>query len=180
MKKKPGFAEAMHNRMLARAEQSLHLFHVTARQELQWWLLTLVGAGFIYAGITVDPQSNCSADGECAPWLVPIAFGMGLLAFAMGLGHLIANPHRGSRVDFAARRLYWWQSKEERDAHSLSLDDVARIKVRAGDDNDGIFLYDHDGNLLPFPDQGAVPWAYQDWATALTGHFPHIALEIER
>lgn len=179
MSQKGGLTDAISQRLAARTERALYGFNVSARQELQWWALVLIGAAFIYAGWTLDPQENCGPGGECAPWLVPVAFAMGVIVLPIGLGHLLSNPQRGSRVDFAGRRLYWWQGKESLDTHSLSLDDVALIKVRAGDDNDAVFLYDRDYTLLPFPGIEVIPWIYQDWAAALTRHFPHIRLEIE-
>ena len=59
----------------------------SARSDWQTYLALLVGMVFTYAGATIDPASNCDASGRtCAPWLVYVAFGMGLLARTDRLG----------------------------------------------------------------------------------------------
>ena len=76
------------------------------------WLLLAVGAMFFWAGSTIRPEENCSEDGrECAPWLVPLAQGLGALV-ALGAGlNMLANPRRGSLLDPATGDLVWWQGR---------------------------------------------------------------------
>lgn len=49
-------------------------FSSSARRDFRAWGMFVVGAVIVFAALNVDPQKNCSSDGECAPWLVPIAF----------------------------------------------------------------------------------------------------------
>ena len=49
----------------------------SARGDLRAWAMFVVGAIFVFAGLTIDPQDNCNDAGECAPWLVPVAFVLG-------------------------------------------------------------------------------------------------------
>jgi hypothetical protein len=51
------------------------MVHQTSgRRGFSFYGLLAVGLVFVYAGATVDPATNCSWGGECAPWLVPVAF----------------------------------------------------------------------------------------------------------
>ncbi len=150
----------------------------SARTDFRFYGLLLVGLVFIYAGVTIDPASNCSEDGQCAPWLVPIAFGMGVLAALAGAANLSANPKRGSRVDGKARQLLWWNDHLSPGIHAIALDDVARIRVETGWDDHRIYLIGHDGKPLAFPRAEIVPWPYADWARTLAARFPHITVEV--
>jgi hypothetical protein len=156
-------------------------FERTARQDLRWWGLFVVGLIFWWMGMSVDPAGNCSADGECAPWLVPLAAGMGVLALLGGGAMLIANPRRGSRVDSATATLYWWQGRRlpryPGESGSVALGDIKRIRIVTTSESDSIFFYGDDG-LLPLPDGEAWPWPYQDWAQRLAAAYPHIEVVV--
>lgn len=156
-------------------------YNISARRDIRTWMILLVGLGFLAAGATVDPAANCDESGrQCAPWLIPVAFWMGVVGTSMGLGLLAFNRKRGSRLDFAQRRLFWWDSAVSGDTHSIALDDVARIRVQqVSESDDRIFFYGHDGELMRFPDERAIPYDMERWARDLAVHFPHISVEIE-
>lgn len=141
----------------------------------------LVGLVFAFAGASIDPSTNCSSDGECAPWLVPLAFGLGVLFALGGAALLIVNPSRGSFIDPATRELVWWQGRvadgRATDAGRLKLADIARVVVVEGSDADELFLYGRDGELLPFPSDEVMPWPYRDWAARLANHVPGLVIE---
>jgi hypothetical protein len=162
----------------------LLLFERSARRDGRWWAMLLVRLVFVWAGATVDPASNCSADGECAPWLVPIAFAVGVLFAMSGALLLLINPSRGSYVDAKAGELVWWQGRladgRASDAGRLPLEQIARVVVVSDSDSDALFLYDHDGGLLPFPDAEVFPWPYAAWAARLAQHVPTLTVEERR
>ena len=70
----------------------------TSRRDVRVYGMLLVGAMFVYAGLTLDPASNCDASGrQCAPWLVPVAFFMGVVfavvwSVTFGLGKRLERP----------------------------------------------------------------------------------------
>ena len=156
-------------------------YSMSARRDVSSYLVLLVGLGFLWAGATVDPASNCDPSGrECAPWLIPIAFLMGGVGTAMGLGFLAFNRKWGSRLDMAQRRLFWWDSLVSADTHSIALDDVARIRVQQhSESSDLVFLYDRANALIRFPEERAVAYNPEQWARDLASHFPHINVEVE-
>lgn len=147
----------------------------TARRDLRYWALLAIGLVFLWAGLTVDPQKNCSEDGECAPWLVPVAAVIGLGATAMGLGVLLANPRRGSFVDSANSELVWWQGGQ---GGRIPLERIARIRIVTDSDSDAISLYDMTGERLPYFDGEVVPWPFPAWAERLRQIAPHVHIEI--
>lgn len=60
-----------------------------SRRDPTVYMLLLVGAGFVYTGLTVDPASNCGlGGGECAPWLVPVAFAIGIVLAGLAMAML--------------------------------------------------------------------------------------------
>lgn len=160
------------------------LFERSARRDVRWWGMFLVGLVFVWTGATVDPAANCSVDGECAPWLVPIAFAVGLLSALGGALLLIVNSSRGSYVDGAAAELVWWQGRvadgRASDSGRLPLAQIARAVVVSDSDSDSLFLYGHDGALLPFPDGEVIPWPYARWAARLAEHVPALVIEERR
>lgn len=166
---------------MVRAESPILWFERSARRDLRWWGMLLVGLIFVYAGWTVDPATNCSADGECAPWLVPVAGGLGVVFAMGGAASLIVNPSRGSFIDPATRELVWWQGRvadgRATDAGRLKLADIARVVVVEGSDADELFLYGRNGELLPFPKDEVMPWPYRDWAAGLANHVPGLMIE---
>jgi hypothetical protein len=157
-------------------------FEKSARQDVRWWMLLLVGSVFTYGGLTIDPQTNCSSDGDCAPWLVQVAAVMGIIALSLALGLLIRNGRRGSLVDVEKGTLAWWQGR--RTGHGgeggeIPLKSIATVKVIRESDSDSIHFYGEDGARLPLPDGEIIPWPYDDWASQLTERAPHIRLIVE-
>lgn len=157
------------------------LFERSARRDLRWWMLALVGTVFLWASQSVPPEENCSEDGECAPWLVPVAGVLGGLALAGGAGPLLANVRRGSRIDMAAGTLEWWQGRTSRhagDHGAIALADIARIRIERRDEGqDGVSLYDRQGERQPFFDGEVIPWPYDDWARKFVALAPTVVLE---
>ena len=156
-------------------------YSVSAWRDLRTWLILLVGLGFLYAGATVDPATNCDESGrECAPWLIPVAFWMGIVGTSMGLGLLAFNRKWGSRLDLGRRTLTWWDSAVSAERHDIALDDVARIKVqRFSESNDRMFFYDKHDAWIRFPEERGVPYDAERWARDLAVHYPHITVDVE-
>ena len=148
------------------------------------WLLLAVGAIFFWTGVVVDPRDNCSEDGrECAPWLVPLAQGLGAL-FGIGAAlNMLANPNRGSFVDPATGDLVWWQGrigKEGGDEGRIHPSRISKIRIMRHDDSDdSVSLYDLDGERLFFFDTEVIPWPYERWAERMAARWPHISVEVE-
>lgn len=158
-------------------------FERSARRDLRWWLLGLVGAAFLWASLVVKPEDNCSEGGECAPWLVPVAGVMGALALAGAAGPLLANTRRGSRLDFAAGTLEWWQGRTDRhpgDHGAIALSDISRIAIRGRDeDSDLVSLYDRQGERLAFFDSDVIGGHPESWARNLVRLQPAIHLDLQ-
>jgi hypothetical protein len=152
-----------------------------SRRDVRVYGMLLVGAMFVYAGLVVDPASNCDASGrQCAPWLVPVAFVMGVALAGSALAMLVHARRWGSRLDIEARTLWWWDNAVSPGEHAIALGDVARIRVqRPEESEDRVFLYGHDGELLRFPSEGGVPYDAVQWAEDLATHFPHIRVDVE-
>jgi hypothetical protein len=151
----------------------------SARRDVSFYLLAAVGLVFTYAGATVDPARNCSEGGECAPWLVPVAFVMGVVAVFGGIGMLWANPRWGSRVDMSTRMLVWWNDNLAPGEHRIPLDLIGTVRVKYGIDERDVFLFDRQGQPLSFPRDEVTPYSRrEDWARALAAEAPHIRVEI--
>ena len=153
----------------------------STRTDLRVYMLLLVGGMFVYAGLTVDPASNCDPSGrECAPWLVPVAFLMGVAMTGIALAMLVHVRRWGSRLDLEARTLWWWDDEIAPGEHAIALDRIARIRVlRVDESDDRILLYDRHGAPLRFPPERGVPYDAVQWAQDLAGHFPHIKVDVE-
>lgn len=168
--------------LVERPEATVVSFERSARRDLRWWLMGLVGVAFLWASLVVEPEDNCSEGGECAPWLVPVAGVMGALALAGAIGSLLANSRRGSRLDFSAGTLDWWQGLTDRqpgDHGSIPLSEISRISIRPRDDNsDLVSLYDRQGERLPFFDSEVIGISPVDWARNLVRHVPAITLDL--
>jgi hypothetical protein len=160
---------------------ALH-YDTSTRRNFGVWMLLLVGLVFAYGGYTIDPRTNCSEDGECAPWLVPIALVMGVVATMGAVANLIVNGRSGSYVDGSAGELVWWEGRV-RDGRTqgegrLPLASIARVRiVDCGDSEDELFLYGRDGQLLPFGGNAVVGWPYGDWAQQLATYCPGLVIE---
>lgn len=153
----------------------------SARRDWRTYLVLGFGLFFMMAGLSVDPATNCDESGrECAPWLVYAALGMGVLAVAAGVGLWGANRRWGSRLDLAQRRLWWWDNAMSAEPQYIALDAVSRIKVqRPSESSDRLFFYDHDGALIRFTEEHAVPYGFEAWARDLAMHYPHITVAVE-
>ena len=152
----------------------------SSRRDLWVWAMLLVAGAFIYAGYSIDPLQNCSEGGECAPWLVPIAAGMGWCALAMALGLLWANPSRGCRIDPASGDLLWWKNRTSQtlgDTGRIHPSGIASIRLHLGDDTHSVSLYGTDGERLGFFDEEVIPWPYDRWAERLARTYPHIRID---
>ena len=154
----------------------------SARTDYRMWLLLAFGLTFFWAGSTIDPADNCSEDGrECAPWLVPLAQGMGAV---VGLGaalNMLANPNRGSFIDPVTGDLVWWQGRigtSGGDEGRIHPSRIAKIRiVRQEDIDDAVHLYDLEGNRLFWFSEEVIAWPYDRWAERLAARWPHIAIE---
>lgn len=156
----------------------------SARRDFRLWMLLMVGLAFAYGGYTIDPRSNCGDNGECAPWLVPVALVIGLLAVTAALSQLIVNPRRGSYIDVAAGELVWWEglvaNGRASDTGRLPLARIARVRIVSGGDSaDDVFLYDLDGQLLTFAGNEVIPWPYTKWAGELALFCPGLKIDEE-
>ena len=166
-----------------RKDKDILSYHRSARQDLRAWAMFLIGAVFVFAGLTIDPQSNCNEAGECAPWLVPVALVMGAAVGLGGLGQLLANPNRGSRIDPDSGRLIWWQNRfgsSGGDEGSIDPADIALIRIIKQDESsDGIHLYNHAGERQFYFDDEVIGWNQEGWAKAMTDRWPQIKMEIK-
>ena len=151
----------------------------SARRDLRFWMMLLVGAVFVYGGFTIEPATNCNDSGECAPWLVPLGGVMGLGVVAMALGPLLANPQRGIMLDPATDELVWWQNRTARhpgDEGRIAPEQIARIRYVSQGDATEIHVYDRQGNRLPYLDEEVIPGWPLTWARHMVGRWPHIVL----
>jgi glycerol uptake facilitator-like aquaporin len=94
-----------------RPKQSSLTYSRSARTDVRALAMFVIGVIFVVASLSIDPQDNCNDSGECAPWLIPIAFVIGAAVGLGGLGQLIANPNRGSGIDQHSGELVWWQNR---------------------------------------------------------------------
>lgn len=154
----------------------------TARRDPRVWLLVLVGAGFVVAGFSIAPATNCSPSGDCAPWLVWLTRGLGALALLGGLWQLIDNPRRGCRIDTETGDLIWWQNRSG--ARSglggrIAPARIHRIDIRNDREGpDALRLFDERGQVLPWFDAEVVPPPPEAWAQRLAARYPHILVEV--
>ncbi len=145
-------------------------------------MLLAVGVGFTWAGFSVDPMSNCSPDGDCAPILVPIAACIGLFALIYALALLSANPSRGSTLDTESGDLVWWQGRTTGHAGDhgwINAAQISRILIQHQSESaDNVHVYDLAGERLAYLDEEVIPWQQEQWATRLVAAWPHIVLEV--
>lgn len=164
-------------------EPAVPSYRRSARTDYRMWLLLVFGLFFFLAASAIDPADNCSEDGrECAPWLVPLAQGLGaLVAFGAAL-NMLANPNRGSFIDPKTGDLVWWQRRigaSGGDEGRIHPSGIARIRIVRGDESeDEVHLYDRAGDRLFWFDQEVVPWPHERWAERLVAAWPHIEVEI--
>ena len=154
----------------------------SARTDIRAWGMFIVGAVFVFAALSIDPQDNCNEAGECAPWLVPLAFVMGATVGIGGLAQLIANPRRGSRIDPETGALIWWQNRVgfgPGDEGAINLQHIGSIRiVKQSEGSDEVHLYDRNGVRQFYFDEEVRPCDQEGWVKALIEQWPHIRLDI--
>ncbi|MFM6933327.1 MAG: hypothetical protein ACKOUT_13925 [Novosphingobium sp.] len=159
-----------------------YAYERSARRDFRFWALLLFGAVFLYAGLTIDPQTNCSEGGECAPWLVPIGAIIGALATMTAAAQLLANTRRGSRIDPQTGELVWWQNRASGhpgDHGRIHPQQINRLRiVKESESADSVHLYDHHGARQAYFDEEVIPWNAEKWAARLIARWPHIRLEV--
>ena len=154
----------------------------SARQDVRAWAMFVVGTTFVFASLSIDPQTNCNDVGECAPWLIPIGFLMGAGVGLAGLGMLLANQNRGSRIDAETGLLIWWQNRSGShggDEGRIDPQHIGLIRiVKISEAQDEVHLYDRDGARQFYFDEEVIPWDHERWAKAMIERWPHITLEV--
>lgn len=157
-------------------------YHSSARRDWRIWGMIGAGLFFAWAGASVDPLTNCDEAGNCAPWLVPLAYWMGVGLLLSGLAIAWANPRRGSRIDPATGDLIWWQCRiggREGDCGRIHPSAIGLIRIiRQSDSSDELHLYDGGGDRQPYFDAEVVPWPQDKWVERLVTAWPHIRVDI--
>ena len=151
---------------------------ISGRRDFRFYALLAVGLVFVFAGATVDPATNCDSGGECAPWLVPVAFWMGALASVAGFLGVVRNLRRGSRINVRTGELMWWNEIHATASGKLNLAEVAVIRVDTTSDSSTLRLLDRHGHLLPFPGPEVIPSPLEAWAREVAKLHPHIRVEV--
>ena len=150
----------------------------SGRRDFRFYALLAVGLVFAFAGAVVDPATNCDESGECAPWLVPVAFWMGVLASVAGLMGIVRNFRRGSRINVRTGELQWWNEVHASASGSLMLADVAIIRVDTSSDSSTVRLLGKRGETLPFAGTEVLPGRLEEWARGVAKMQPHIRVEL--
>jgi hypothetical protein len=151
---------------------------VSGRRDLRHYVMLAFGLVFTFAGLTVDPATNCSESGECAPWLVPVALGIGLLVSLAGAIGILYNPRRGSRINVRTGELMWWNEVHPSACGSLMLADVAVIRIDTGSDSSSVVLLDAKGAAIPFGGTEVIPARIEPWAREVQARHPHIRVDV--
>lgn len=165
------------------SEAGIPSYRRSARTDWRMWLLLTFGLFFFWAGSTIDPADNCSEDGrECAPWLVPLAQGLGAVVALSAALNMLANPNRGSFIDPKSGDLIWWQRRigaSGGDEGRIHPSNIGKIRIVHGDESDDeVHLYDLAGERLFWFDNEVVPFPYDRWAARLAARWPHIVIEV--
>ncbi len=155
-------------------------YQSSARKDLKLYAFLLAGILFTYAGTTV-PSENCDESGrECAPWLIPVAFYLGILASTTSFVLLLKNGNWGSKVDLENHHLIWWDTRKYKEKQHVNFFDIKLIRIKIHSESpDTIQFYDSLGDLLAIPKQEIFPVPLVDWSHALVKNYPHINIEIE-
>lgn len=154
------------------------VYQTSGRKDFRLYAVLCVGLVFVFAGATIDPATNCDESGECAPWLVPVAFWMGVVASLAGLTGIVRNFRRGSRINARTGELHWWNEVHESASGSLNLADVSVIRVDTSSDSSTVKLLDGKGGLLPFAGTEVLPSRLEQWARSVSKMQPHIVVEL--
>jgi hypothetical protein len=157
-------------------------FSSSARRDLRIWGMFIIGAVFVWAALTVHPDENCNSNGECAPWLLPIAFAVGALFGLSGLATLIVNPNRGSRIDPETGELIWWQNRAGAsggDEGRIAPEEISLIRVdRGGEGKNQVHLYNREGERQFYFDEEVIGWDAEAWSEAMRKRWPHINVDL--
>lgn len=157
-------------------------FSSSARRDVRPWGMFIIGAAFIFAAYSADPK-NCNSSGECAPWLLPIAFVMGALIGLSGLGMLMANPSRGSEIDPETGELVWWQNRYRTsggDQGRIAPEQISLIRIdRRDEGSDQVHLYNLAGERQFYFDEEVIGWDPERWAAAMHERWPHIVVDVK-
>ena len=155
----------------------------SARRDIRWWGMFLVGSVMCYGASTVEPGTNCDISGrDCAPWLVPVVMVIGGVFGLLGAVRLAVNPRSGSRIDPVTGDLIWWQErfgKRRGNGGRIHPSRISRISiVSQSDDMDEVHLYNLDGECQPYFDGEVIPQPFEGWAKALAENWPNIQVDV--
>ena len=157
-------------------------FSSSARRDLRIWGMFVIGAFFVFAALSVDPQKNCNSSGECAPWLLPIAFVMGAVLGLSGLATLMANPNRGSRIDPATGELVWWKNRygaNGGDERRTAPEQISLIRIdRGSEGKNEVHLYNRGGERQFYFDEEVIGWDTERWSETMRERWPHIKVDL--
>ncbi len=153
------------------------IHQILGRKGSRSYLMLVFGLGFVIASLAVDPATNCHGSSECAPWLAPLAFGMGVWFALGGLLGLLRNPRRGSRINARTGELMWWKEIHASASGSLMLADVAVIHIDTTSDTYTVKLFDALGALMPLGGAETITWRLQQWARDVKQRYSHIAVQ---
>ncbi len=155
----------------------------SARRDIRWWGMFLVGSMMCYGASMVEPAKNCDELGrQCAPWLVPLAMLVGGAFGVLGAARLVANPRNGSRIDKGTGDLVWWQERfgtsggKEGRIHPSRISRISIISQ--SDDMDEVHLYDLAGVRQHYFDGEVIPSPFENWARALAEEWPNIRVDV--
>ena len=153
-------------------------FERSARRDLRYWTLLVVGAVFAVASLLVEPAANCDAGGMCAPWLVPVGLAVGSLAVIAAGYALVRNVRSGSTIDPATGEFVWWQGRAagRRGTVEGRIDParLARLVIARGADDDRLEAHDVDGQRLAGLDAEVVSAPLDEWGRRAQARWPHV------
>ena len=155
----------------------------SARYDIRWWGMFLVGSIMCVGASMVEPANNCDESGrQCAPWLVPLAMLVGGSFGLLGAARLAANHRNGSRIDPVTGDLVWWQERfgasggKEGRIHPSQISRIAIVSQ--SDDMDEVHLYDLIGERQHYFDGEVIPSPFEQWARTLAEAYPHIRVDM--
>ena len=155
----------------------------SARRDIRWWGMFLVGSVMCYGASTVEPAKNCDELGrECAPWLVRVVMVVGGVFGLLGAARLVVNPRSGSRIDPLTGDLLWWQERfgtRSGKQGRIHPSRISRISIVSQSDSmDEVHLYDLAGERQPYFDGEVIPSPVEGWAKTLAESYPHIRVDV--
>ena len=164
----------------ADAHSKFH-FESSARRDIRFWALLIVGAFFLAIALSVDPSENCDSSGDCAPILVLVARAFGALAVMIAVSYLWVDQSRGCQIDPVTGDLMWWQGRTKSQsgkAGRINPRDISIVRIdRMSESSDEIHLYDKGGERQPYFDANVLPWWFEKWLAEFAVAYPHIVIE---